>query len=106
MDQNTMQQRVIEGCAAALEPVIRLLLDCGVGWKPFVELTKATFVKVASEEFGIRGRPTNASRVAILTGLDRREVRRLRSAAAATPASSASYMTKPSQVIAGWYQDA
>jgi len=36
------------------------------------------FVDVGSSDFGIRGRPTNISRVAVMTGLTRKEVRRLR----------------------------
>src|SRR5262245_37612138 len=86
-----------------LEPVIRLMLRAGVTWKEFSELSKAKFVEVATADFGIRGRPTNASRVAILTGLDRRDVRKLREAAAApTPG----YQSKASLILGAWHQDA
>jgi len=87
-----------------LEPVIRLMLRAGVTWKEFSELAKATFVTVATAEFGIRGRPTNVSRVAILTGLDRREVRKLRDAAALPPARG--YQSKASQVLSAWHHEA
>lgn len=36
------------------------------------------FVQIATEEYGIRGRPTNISRVAVMTGLTRKEVKRIR----------------------------
>ena len=86
-----------------LEPVILVLLKSGVTWKEFAAVTKAKFVAVATREFGIRGRPTNVSRVAILTGLDRREVRKLRGASP-TPAEPG-FMSKPTQVLEGWYSD-
>jgi len=62
-------------------------------------------VQVATKEFGIRGRPTNASRVAILTGIDRRDVRKLRVATAEQPALAPGFMSKPTQVLDGWFHD-
>jgi hypothetical protein len=86
-----------------LEPIVRLVLRTGVTWKEFSELAKAKFVQVATADFGIRGRPTNMSRVAILTGLDRRDVRRLRDAAGETPAKG--YQSKASQVLSAWHHE-
>jgi len=86
-----------------LEPLIRLMLRLGISWKEFSDLAKAKFVEVATAEFGVRGRPTNASRVAILTGLDRREVRRLRTAVPATQAVG--YHSKASQVLFAWHHE-
>ncbi len=86
-----------------LEPVIRLMLRMGITWKEFSELAKAKFVEVATADFGVRGRPTNASRVAILTGLDRREVGRLRNAAAGTGAVG--YHSKASQILFAWHHE-
>ena len=47
-------------------------------FREFSDLAKAAFVQVATEEYGIRGRPTNISRVAVMTGLTRKEVKRIR----------------------------
>ncbi len=65
-------------CAAALRPVVRLLLKSGWTHREFADLARRVFVEVASTEFGKRGRPANASRVAILTGINRKDVSRLR----------------------------
>jgi hypothetical protein len=86
-----------------LEPVILVLLKSGVSLQEFAAVAKAKFVAVATREFGIRGRPTNVSRVAILTGLDRREVRKLRVASPAT--AEPGFMSKPTQVLEGWFSD-
>jgi hypothetical protein len=63
-------------CGALLRPIASVVLKCGMTWREFSELSKSVFVSVATDEFGIRGRPTNISRVSILTGISRKEVKR------------------------------
>lgn len=89
-----------------LRPIVRILLRAGVNWKEFAEVGKATFVEMASEDFGIRGRPTNISRVAILTGFTRREVRRLRDLLENEDPASFGRMNYATRVLTGWYTDA
>jgi len=96
---------MLEALGRALEPVVLLLLKSGISWKDFSDLGKEKFVTVATESFGIRGRPTNLSRVAILSGLDRREVAKLRRRAREPRATQPGYMSKPTQVLHGWYHD-
>ena len=86
-------------------PIARILLKSGINWKELVEVCKATYVEVASEDFGIRGRPTNISRVAILTGFSRREVRRLRDLLAEEEPTAFSRMNHATRVLSGWYGD-
>ena len=86
-------------------PIARILLKAGVNWKELVEVCKATYVEVASEDFGIRGRPTNISRVAILTGFSRREVRRLRDLLAEEESATFDRMNYATRVLTGWYSD-
>ena len=88
-----------------LRPIVRILLRAGVNWKEFAEVGKATFVEIASEDFGIRGRPTNISRVAILTGFTRREVKRLRDLLASEDAASFERMNYATRGLTGWYTD-
>lgn len=87
-----------------LRPIALLLLKCGMTWKEFSELSKRVFVEVATEEFGIRGRPTNVSRVSILTGIGRKDVARLREAADDGPAAGAR-TSDATRVLSGWHQD-
>src|SRR5688572_1645145 len=88
-----------------LEPVILLLLKSGVTWKQFSAIAKARYVKVATQEFGIRGRATNVSRVAILTGMDRRDVRKLRAELTDSDVSQPGFVSKPTLVLEGWHSD-
>ena len=73
-----IKKRVLDAFLLVLRPVVRILLRYGVGYREFAEITKTAFVDIASSDFGIRGRPTNISRVAVMTGLTRKEVKRLR----------------------------
>ena len=73
-----MQDIVKQSCRHFLRPIVRFLLRQGILWQDFAELAKETFVEIARAEYGIDGRPTNNSRVAMLTGLSRREVARVR----------------------------
>jgi len=73
----SIQQTLLASLAGILKPIIRLTLNCGVSYPEFDAIARSTFVNVARESYGIRGRPTNVSRVAIMTGLSRKEIRRL-----------------------------
>lgn len=76
--QEKLKQQVLNAFLLVMRPIVRILLRYGIGYREFVEVTKTAFVDVASSDFGLRGRPTNISRVAVMTGLTRKEVRRLR----------------------------
>lgn len=86
-------------------PIARILLRAGVTWKELAKVGKLTYVEVASQEFGIRGRPTNISRVAILTGFTRREVRRLRDMLEDEKVVSFERMNSATRVLTGWFSD-
>ena len=89
-----------------LKPLIHVLIRCGITWKDFAALAKTTYVEVATHQFGKRGRPTNVSRTAVLTGLARREVRKQRERIATAPEGWTAYVSKASLVLAAWHQDA
>ncbi len=92
-------------CRALLRPVASVVLKCGMTWREFSELSKSVFVAVASEEFGIRGRPTNVSRVSILTGISRKEVKRQRELLAAPASPASPKTTDATRLLSGWHQD-
>ena len=76
--RDDIQRQVLGAFLVVLKPVVRILLRYGIGFREFSEIAKTAFVDVASSDFGLRGRPTNISRVAVMTGLTRKEVRRIR----------------------------
>ena len=92
-------------CRRLLRPIASLLLRYGMTWKEFSDLSKSVFVQAATEEFGIRGRPTNVSRVSILTGICRKEVRRQRDLLEGGPAPDKGKTTDATRVLSGWFLD-
>jgi len=59
-------------------PIVRILLRFGITWREVSELTKRVYVEVAQQDYAERRRPVNTSRLAVMTGLTRKEVRRIR----------------------------
>lgn len=72
-----MSQSLTASVRMLMKPIIRILMRNGFTYKSFAALCKTLYVEVA-DDYGIRGRPTNISRIAILTGLDRKEIRRIK----------------------------
>jgi len=105
--ESSTTKSALSACQRWLRPVARWLLRAGVTWKEFAELSRAVFIVTASEEFGIRGRPTNVSRVALLTGQSRRDVRRvLASARSEATDTVEEALNHASRVLSGWHLDA
>jgi hypothetical protein len=98
--------QVLQATHQWLKPLVQVLLSCGITWREFAELSKTTYVEVATRKFGKRGRPTNVSRTAILTGLVRRDVRKQRQILNATRPAPAGYVSKGSLVLSAWHLDA
>lgn len=94
-----------EACRILLRPVASMFLKVGLTWKEFSELAKSVFVETATAEYGIRGRPTNISRVSILTGIGRKEVKRQRELLESAKPSPPQKTTDATRVLSGWYQD-
>lgn len=67
------------------------------------------FVQAATEDYGIRGRPTNISRVAVMTGLTRKEVKSIREKGwVASRESEESWWESnfpPSDILHFWHTD-
>lgn len=103
--ENNLKPQIVAACRRLLRPVVRLLLKASINWKEFAEISKTVFVDVATAEFGIRGRPTNASRVAMLTGINRHEVSRQRELLKAAEPDTPTYLNAAQRVLSGWHQD-
>jgi hypothetical protein len=71
-------QQVLKQMAAILRPVIRLCIKAGVTYPALSELLKEVYVQVADREFSLPGKDQTDSRLAVITGVHRREIRRLR----------------------------
>ncbi|MEO1035157.1 MAG: DUF6502 family protein [Pseudomonadota bacterium] len=92
-------------CRRLLRPIARMLLRLGLSWKEFAEIAKVVFVEIAREDYGLHGRPTNASRVAMMTGLSRREVGEIRKRLESEAPLDVAPRSRLSRVLTGWHND-
>jgi len=92
-----------------LKPLLRVLIKNEVSYSEFAEIAKQSYVDVSYEHFSIEKRKTTFSRVAVLTGLSRKEVVRLsklRSDDSAKLLLSKATPNRAQRVINGWLSDA
>jgi hypothetical protein len=102
---DSAQKTLFAAVLAVMRPVAMTLLRFGIGYREFSDICKTAFVDAASDEFGVRGRQTNASRVAAMTGLSRKEVRRIRSLSLLTTLPPAAGHSAPAEVLHVWHAD-
>lgn len=74
---SAIQARVLAATIACLRPLARVLLRSGLNYKQFSEAAKCAFLEEAAGERDRRGNRANVSRIAVRTGLSRKEVRRM-----------------------------
>jgi Family of unknown function (DUF6502) len=58
--------------------LVRLAITFGVTYPIFEDLLKRSYVEVSSKEFRLQGKEQTDSRITLLTGLNRRDVRQIR----------------------------
>lgn len=88
-----------------LKPLVRLLLRQGIAAGELADLCKAIYVETAAAEHLRPSGRVNQSRVAIVTGLTRAEVRRLLISPRSDAARYEWHKHRASRVLLGWYQD-
>ena len=85
------------------KPLVRLLIAQGVTHAEFSETAKEVYVETALRHFETDGK-VNKSRIAILTGLTRKEVKNVIDRAITTNFRERTY-SRPARVLTGWYSD-
>lgn len=80
MDQQVTQSSslVLSVTRRIFKPLARFLLANGVTLPAIQEMVKQVLVDVAIEDFPVKGKATTDSRISVLTGVHRKDVRRLR----------------------------
>ncbi|MGI9133211.1 MAG: DUF6502 family protein [Rhodoferax sp.] len=94
----------LQAIAQVARPLARLMIDHGVQLPSMVELLKQALVDQASTAYGLADKGSSDTRIAVLTGVHRKDVRRLR--AVLTPAQAGSPMLSLSaSVVARWISE-
>lgn len=104
-----MTDPVREGLLSAyrklMEPLVRILIRNGVSYNEFNEALKTIFVEIAERDFGLPDRKPSQSRIAILTGLTRKEVAKQKQILEAGGFQLHGNLNRVTRVLVGWHTD-
>lgn len=105
-DPEVTEQPFLDALNRVLRPLARAMIEQRIGVPALVDRLKETFVAVASEDYRLEGKLPTDSRVSLLTGLQRRDVKAVRERLAdggpAEPERGGGYFPR---VIARWRGD-
>lgn len=106
---NSTQSVLLGAVRKVLKPLVRLMLKHGITYNMVLEDLKRTFVEVADAEFRLDNKEQTDSRLTVLTGVHRKDVKRIRTAASPagdtaehTDLKSTPKVNLGAQVIAQW----
>ncbi|PYB79609.1 hypothetical protein DMX11_07060 [Pseudomonas sp. LB-090624] len=102
MQSPTLPPSMLSALQRVMRPLVRLMLRKGVTYTMFADLLKQVFVDVAHHEFRLNETPPTDSRISLLTGVHRKDVRRLRSDAGKAPEALPANITLGAQLVSVW----
>lgn len=89
-----------------LTPLARLALERGLAFGEAAELLKRAYVEAARRHFDVPGRKLTISRIAVLTGLTRKEASRLASKSSGdAETSDRGRVNRAARVLAAWARE-
>lgn len=103
--EQSVQQALGKAIMTLMKPLARVLIRNGIAYGAFSEIAKKAFVDVAFAEFAETGRKQTISRVSALTGLTRKETKRLYEMQDTADTGAAERYNRAIRVISGWLND-
>ena len=85
-----------------LRPLVRLLLHHSVPYETFADLARWVYVDVAEKDFALEKKKQTASRISVITGLNRKEVARLQAMDAAHNTNAIESINRAEKVVTAW----
>lgn len=102
-DPSRVSARLLGACQRLLRPLVKALIAHGVTLPTVVATLKQVYVEVAQDSFALDDKPPTDSRISMLTGVHRKDVRALRREGA--PAGAAPSMGVSATLIGRWLGD-
>jgi uncharacterized protein DUF6502 len=96
---------VLAALRQLLRPLVRLLISHQIQFPALSGLLKETYVEVAERSFALAGKTQTDSRVNLLTGVHRKDVRRLRIAPPAPDQAPPKSVTLGALLVSVWTSD-
>jgi hypothetical protein len=102
MSEN-VKKPLLAACRHLLHPLVRILLRHGVSYGEFSDSVRGAYIDIAKNELVPADRPQTEARIAILTGLTKREVLRIQNLNDQDDDSLGT--NRIARVLQGWSQD-
>lgn len=102
---NSVKSGLLAAFRVMLRPLVRILLRHGISFAEFAEIVKTVYVEIAVTDFRVEGKRGTKSRIAVITGLTRKEVSRVVEGARQDSGESKSNLNRVARVLAGWHTD-
>ena len=97
-----LRQALHNAVLLLLRPLVKVLLRHGLAYDEFAELARRTYVDVAERDFALKGRKQTASRISVITGLNRKEVARLQEMTVEDNTDSIESFNRAEIVVTAW----
>lgn len=78
MSDSPLSSVLLSAIHRVLSPLVRVMLAHGITLPTAIELLKRVFVEVAERDFRLDQKPSTDSRISLITGVHRKDVKRLR----------------------------
>ena len=98
----TPRASLVNALRHLLRPLVRLLTAQGLTYPMLAELLKQVYVDVAARDFALGDAAPTDSRVSLLSGVHRKDVKRLRGAAAPAGEAMPEMVALGAQLAAAW----
>jgi hypothetical protein len=105
LNGTTTSPALVRAIRRTLRPLVRLMLSSGVTYPLVSELLKSVFVEVADREFRLGEKAPTDSRVSLVSGVHRKDVRRLRSADQALDEVVPDTVSFGGKLVTAWLTD-
>lgn len=96
---------VLSAVVGVFGPLVRVLVDQGVSSPEAESLLRAVYVHHVADAETVRGKRPNASRIALVTGLNRKQVARILKHPPRVDPALETRCHRANKVLAGWYED-
>lgn len=105
MLESDLKLSVLAAYKRLLRPLVRILLRNNVSFSEFSEIAKDVYVEVAATDFELARADMPEGRIAILTGLTRKEVDRLLHERGRQDGEYESNLNRVTRILGGWHTD-
>lgn len=99
------QKALTRAVYRVLRPMVRLLMRHGVSYRLFADIARHVYVDVARDDFSLPGRKQSLSRMAVLTGINRKDIAKLQERPHPLSDAAEEKPTPAARVITGWLND-